>query len=66
MAVVGCARGERRPIVEYVGLRVFREFELAVEGVDIVPVLEDALFFGGEVDGAHCGRCVEGSALLEL
>jgi hypothetical protein len=29
-----------------------------VEGIDLVPEFDDALFLRGEVDGAHCGRCV--------
>ena len=50
VAVVGHSRGERRAIVESVGRKMLRAFELLLEGIDGVPIFESLLFFFGEVD----------------
>lgn len=49
MAVMGCSGGEGGSVVEGEGRAILGEFELFVEGLDLVPVLEDFLFFLGEV-----------------
>lgn len=50
MAVVRCPCRERRSIIEYIRWQVFRELELAVEGIYVVPLAKHSLFFSREID----------------
>ncbi len=56
MAVMGRPRCEGWPIVEHIWRVIFRELELTVEGVDVSPVSQHALFFRGEIDASHVER----------
>jgi hypothetical protein len=49
VAVVGEACGEGRAVVEGVGFLALGEFHLFLEGVDLVPEVEDSFFLLGEV-----------------
>ena len=49
VAVVGHAGSERGPIVKGEGGFVLRALELLVEGVNLIPVVQDTLFLSGEV-----------------
>jgi hypothetical protein len=53
VAIVGGSCRKGRTVVEDIWRVVLCEFELAVEGIALVPSLQDTLLFGGEVDGAH-------------
>ncbi len=50
VAIVRHSRGERRAVVESVGRKMLRGFELLLEGVNGVPIFESLLFFLGKVD----------------
>lgn len=46
---MGEARGEGRAIIERVQRLALSHLKLLLEGVDLIPVLEDFLFFLGEI-----------------
>lgn len=57
VAIVRKTGCEGRPIVKGVGLTALGELNLAVEGVNFPPPLEDELLLGGKID--RHGGCLE-------
>jgi hypothetical protein len=49
MTIVREPSGERRPVIECIEGFALGELELLLEGVDVLPVLENFLFLLGEV-----------------
>ena len=67
MAVMRETCSEWGPIVESVGLLAFRPSHLLVEGVDLLPVLEDFLFLLRKIwPFRHCKRYDVKSQLREI
>ena len=56
MTVVRGAGRERRAIVEHIWWIGLGKFNLPVERIYFVPMLEHALFFRGKVDGTQDGQ----------